>query len=564
LTDTVYQAATDGYVIAYCTSGSGTFACYTDSSNPPTTVRATDTNTSGNASVTCPVKKNDYWKVTSASSVYWIPGGGESGFSGYSGMPGAYTASGFSGYSGYSGCSGATGLQGASGGGAMAIGTICDWTTITAPADFLMCDGTEYSQVTYSDLFDIIGTTYNTGGETPGYFRVPNIQGRVVVGLDGAQTEFDTLGETGGEKTHVLTMAELPDVSNGAGGQGFARHYANLTTWTGWISGYPGSPAVAGNTKADYINGSSTPHNNLQPYIVLYKIIKYQVTPILNIWDIKSLDLLEEFGGNGVDGALTISADTNFSAVDGATPGQGRYTTVTIDAGKTLTIDTKIAYIFCQGDCHIHGTISAYGGVYGANPGQYPIPGTLGNQNTNSGYYGKNSLGVVSASAVPYCWGGGGGSATGGAGGGAGGSSGAALDTSTADYKIQMAMLRDGLLGNLSLTIAAGGGGSSGTCHPAEGVNAGGGGVIYLEVGGDLYFDGVLEAKGTDGTYIPNGRSIGGGGGGVIIVRAASNSVSSGTTNVAGGAAGGSGYGGSSSPGAAGQAIIIVPNSIGL
>ena len=34
--------------------------------------------------------------------------------------------------------------------------------------------------------------------------------GRVLVGLDAGQTEFDTVEETGGAKTHTLTSAEMP------------------------------------------------------------------------------------------------------------------------------------------------------------------------------------------------------------------------------------------------------------------------------------------------------------------------------------------------------------------
>jgi hypothetical protein len=34
--------------------------------------------------------------------------------------------------------------------------------------------------------------------------------GRVLVGIDPAQTEFDVAGEIGGEKTHLLTCAETP------------------------------------------------------------------------------------------------------------------------------------------------------------------------------------------------------------------------------------------------------------------------------------------------------------------------------------------------------------------
>jgi len=35
-------------------------------------------------------------------------------------------------------------------------------------------------------------------------------QGRVLVGIDPTQVEFDTVLETGGAKTHVLTVAETP------------------------------------------------------------------------------------------------------------------------------------------------------------------------------------------------------------------------------------------------------------------------------------------------------------------------------------------------------------------
>ena len=35
-------------------------------------------------------------------------------------------------------------------------------------------------------------------------------KGRVLVGIDTSQPEFDTLGETGGENLHTLTCPEVP------------------------------------------------------------------------------------------------------------------------------------------------------------------------------------------------------------------------------------------------------------------------------------------------------------------------------------------------------------------
>ena len=70
-----------------------------------------------------------------------------------------------------------------------------------APTGWLLCSGQTVSRTTYAALFAVIGTTYNTGGEAGTDFRIPNLKGKIPVGLDSSQTEFDGLGETGGSKT---------------------------------------------------------------------------------------------------------------------------------------------------------------------------------------------------------------------------------------------------------------------------------------------------------------------------------------------------------------------------
>ena len=50
----------------------------------------------------------------------------------------------------------------------------------------------------------MIGTTYGVGdGSTT--FNLPNLKGKVPFGRDAGQTEFDTLGETGGAKSVTET-----------------------------------------------------------------------------------------------------------------------------------------------------------------------------------------------------------------------------------------------------------------------------------------------------------------------------------------------------------------------
>lgn len=144
--------------------------------------------------------------------------------------------------------------------------------------------------------------------------------GRVMVGLDAGQTEFDTVEETGGAKTHTLTSSEMPAHSHTQDahshtqnshnhGQDAHNHSQNAhghSIWSGQLysgfttgatglapNGGGGFSAIAtGNTAAtnnpttatnqaatatnqnttatNQNTGGGAAHNNLQPYIVCY------------------------------------------------------------------------------------------------------------------------------------------------------------------------------------------------------------------------------------------------------------------------------------------------------
>lgn len=79
LNSTIYQAATDGRVHAYSAlAAHAQVIGYTDGSTPPTTVRTRNYIQLGAsnpcyANLAMDVRKGDYWKVTGASVVWWIP-----------------------------------------------------------------------------------------------------------------------------------------------------------------------------------------------------------------------------------------------------------------------------------------------------------------------------------------------------------------------------------------------------------------------------------------------------------------------------------------------------------
>lgn len=91
--------------------------------------------------------------------------------------------------------------------GLVPAGAMTAYAAAAAPTGWLLCDGTAVSRTSYAALFAAISTNYGTGdGSTT--FNVPDLKGKVPVGLDSAQTEFDALAETGGAKTHALTSGE--------------------------------------------------------------------------------------------------------------------------------------------------------------------------------------------------------------------------------------------------------------------------------------------------------------------------------------------------------------------
>ena len=176
-------------------------------------------------------------------------------------------------------------------------GAIFDYAGSSAPSGYLFCYGQEVSRATYSALFSAIGETYGSGDEST-TFNLPDLRGRVVAGQDNmggnsaerltnqsGGLDGDTLGATGGLEAHTLTEAQIAphdhnngvgDRTAGEGGQDYPFIYGITTDDVpGQATSQPtdniGTVEVQGLTSEE---GGGEAHNNVQPTIILNKIIK--------------------------------------------------------------------------------------------------------------------------------------------------------------------------------------------------------------------------------------------------------------------------------------------------
>lgn len=101
--------------------------------------------------------------------------------------------------------------------------------------------------------------------------------GRVLVGIDGNQSEFNSPGETGGAKTHTLSIGEMPSHDHVPNRNTYGTHNlllrrnSNGAGSIGDLDSTVGEPDLtAGGVALPEAEGGGQAHNNLQPYIVVY------------------------------------------------------------------------------------------------------------------------------------------------------------------------------------------------------------------------------------------------------------------------------------------------------
>lgn len=147
------------------------------------------------------------------------------------------------------------------------VGVMQMFAGSTAPTGWVKCEGQLVSRTgTYADLFAVIGTTFNTGGESGTQFRLPDMRRRFPFGV-GTSVPLgtgDTEAETDRDAVHTHGAGTLDTTNTDLNRQ------TNTTT-----GGSAARLAPTGTNHKHSITGSTASAGGDFPYLTLYFIIKY-------------------------------------------------------------------------------------------------------------------------------------------------------------------------------------------------------------------------------------------------------------------------------------------------
>jgi microcystin-dependent protein len=145
----------------------------------------------------------------------------------------------------------------------------------TSMTGYLECNGQQVSRTQYAHLFAAIGTRWGAGdGSTT--FNVPDLRGRAPMGLNASDSDFDTVGKTGGSKNHTHGMGDAwAQIVVTAAGAVLYRNKSGITSWTSTarVNGTSNSTQTSF-TSGTTLAGSTEAGSSVGPFGTVMFLIK--------------------------------------------------------------------------------------------------------------------------------------------------------------------------------------------------------------------------------------------------------------------------------------------------
>lgn len=146
------------------------------------------------------------------------------------------------------------------------IGSGHEYFGSTLPDNYVWADGSAISRTNYSELFEVIGTTYGDGDGTT-TFNVPDLRRRYPL----TKGDNDTLGTTGGsEELYAQANPRGEGLNYKNPGRSFITDY--------WVDGWSGTSKGTGgreNSNAGIVVvGTTDPSTSREPYVICNYIIR--------------------------------------------------------------------------------------------------------------------------------------------------------------------------------------------------------------------------------------------------------------------------------------------------
>lgn len=157
------------------------------------------------------------------------------------------------------------------------IGEVKEYAGMSIPEGWLACDGSEVLKSDYPELYSVIGDLWGTASDS-NHFKLPDKRGKVGVGYDTGDSNFNTIGKTGGSKDAIIVSHNHSTSFDGEYFVTTEESSANNTrvnyasSGNRWVDGQSSQSHFHHRLNTGMV-GSSGTGKNLQPYVVLNYII---------------------------------------------------------------------------------------------------------------------------------------------------------------------------------------------------------------------------------------------------------------------------------------------------